>query len=147
MKCCTQLRWSLGIVPVTPTKKGKTLKRYKKKTTGPFSKIFRGVNPNTLICMFWEMQPIKINIKKVQKSVHYPYIIHVPKSPAEMQSHQLWTLVTFFWLNIFEQYCGKSLKYIWISFCESLLQNCAPTIKFIFYEHPLLAKQSSRRCI
>ena len=54
-------------------KKGKSLKRYKKKTTGPFSKIFWGGNPNTLICMFWEMQPIKINIKKVSKSVTYPY--------------------------------------------------------------------------
>ena len=52
LKCCTQLRWSLGTVPVTPTKKGKSLKRYKKKTTGPFSKILWGVNPNTLICMF-----------------------------------------------------------------------------------------------
>ncbi len=33
-------------------KKGKSLKRYKKKTTGPFSKILWGVNRNSPICLF-----------------------------------------------------------------------------------------------
>ena len=35
-------------VPVTPIKKCQTLKRYKKKTTGPFSTIFWGINALTL---------------------------------------------------------------------------------------------------
>jgi hypothetical protein len=51
--------------------------------------------------------------------------IHVPDSPAEFQSHRLWTLITFFWLGSFAPYFRKSLKYTSISFSESLLLFCA----------------------
>ena len=63
--------------------------------------------------------------------------LHIPESPAEIQSHRFWTLITFFWLEIFQPNFGKSLRYMYISFCESLLRNCAATKKSIFYEHPL----------
>jgi hypothetical protein len=53
------------MVPVTPTKERKTLKRYKTKTTGPFLIIFWGINADTLIFNYREIQQININIKKV----------------------------------------------------------------------------------
>ncbi len=56
---------------------------YKKwKTTGRFQKSFGGVNPNTLICMFWEMQPIKINIKKFQNPWITPTLSRNPDCDA-----------------------------------------------------------------
>ncbi len=64
--------------------------------------------------------------------------VHIPKSPAEIQSHRFWTLIIFFWLENFQPNFGKSLRYMYISFCESLLRNCTATKKSIFYEHGLL---------
>ncbi len=54
-----------------------------------------------------------------------------------MQSHQLWTLTTFFWLNIFTPYFGKCLRYRYILSSRSLLLFCAVEKKHFFYEHPL----------
>ena len=65
--------------------------------------------------------------------------LHIPESPAEIQSHRFWTLITFFWLEIFQPNFGKSLRYMYISFCESLLRNCTATKKSFFYEHPLVS--------
>jgi hypothetical protein len=53
------------MVPVTPIKKRKTLKRYKNKTTEPFLIIFWGINADTLFFNYWEIQQIKITLKKV----------------------------------------------------------------------------------
>jgi hypothetical protein len=38
--------------------------------------------------------------------------VHVPDLPAVMQSSQLWTPTTFFWLNSFQPYFGESLRYM-----------------------------------
>jgi hypothetical protein len=46
---------------------------------------------------------------------------HVPKSPAEMQKSQLWTLITFFWLGFVTPYFTTSLVYIYRSFIQSSL--------------------------
>ncbi len=40
-------------VPVTPSTKCKTLKRYNSKTDGPFSTIFWGINALSLYLIFW----------------------------------------------------------------------------------------------
>ncbi len=56
-----------------------------------------------------------------------------------MQSHQLWTLTTAFWLNIFTPYFGKSLKYRYILSSRSLLLFCAVEKNHFFYEHPLFS--------
>ncbi len=67
------------------------------------------------------------------------HTIHAPETPAESNSHQLWTLITFFWLGFFQPYFRKSLRYIYIyiyiSFFLSLLQNCTAKKKSFFYKH------------
>ncbi len=60
---------------------------------------------------------LSINAHKV-----YMYRNHQQK---QMQSHQLWTLTTFFWLNIFTPYFGKLLRYRYILTSRSLLLFCA----------------------
>jgi hypothetical protein len=66
---------------------------------------------------------------------------HVPKSPAEMQKSQLWTLITFFWLCFVTPYFTTNLVYIYIyiyrSFIQSLLRYCAAKKKsFSFFYDP-----------
>ena len=55
--------------------------------------------------------------------------VHIPESPAKIQYQRFWTLITFFWLEIFQPNFGKSLRYMQISFSESLLRNCTATKK------------------
>ena len=57
---------------------------------------------------------------------------HVPKSPAEMQTPQLWTLIIFFWLGFVTPYFTTSLVYIYRSFIQSSLWYCAAKKKSIF---------------
>ncbi len=57
-----------------------------------------------------------------------------------MQSHQLQTLTTFVWLNIFTPYFGKSLRYRYILSSRSLLLFCAVEKNLFFYEHRLLGQ-------
>ncbi len=56
--------------------KYENLKNAIKKTTGPFLTILWGVNRKYLylLYLYSKFQPIKINIKKVSKSVNYPYL-------------------------------------------------------------------------
>jgi hypothetical protein len=51
--------------------------------------------------------------------------VHVPDLPAEIQSSQLWTPTTFFWLNILQPYFGESLRYVNI-----ILRKFAPFLRF-----------------
>ena len=44
-----------------------------------------------------------------------------PKSPAEMQKSQLWTLITFFWLGLVAPNLRLLLSYMYISFYKRLL--------------------------
>ena len=46
--------------------------------------------------------------------------VHVPDLPAEIQSSQLWTPTTFFWLNILQ------LVYV-----NTILRKFAPFLRFL----------------
>ncbi len=51
--------------------------------------------------------------------------VHIPESPAEIQYHRFWTLITFFWLE------NSQLIYMYTSFCKVCSKTAQPQ-KVIF---------------
>jgi hypothetical protein len=93
-----------------------------------------GSIPTLPVPSFLLLPVISYFMRTMFKLTSYTYL-HVPESPAEILSHQLWTPITFFSLGSFASYFGKVLRYSCIIPIRSLLLFFAH-YKFFFFRTP-----------